>query len=161
MHRDMREFSKFESVIGKDNMPKTLAMFQEMKYNKTEEYKMFKHYRFARGNGKISALASFTLFKSTKTRIENLTLGQTAANGTVIQSVSLHFVDRLIGSIYENPKHEGMSLKDMQNILLNGVPKRTIKYNKDNKPSQNIEIENLGIVTINPDTGELIQCNKS
>ncbi len=84
MHRDMREFSEFEGVIGKGNMPATLAKFQELKYNKTEEYKMFKHYRFARGNGKISELVSFTLFKSTKTMIENLKLGQTAANGTVI-----------------------------------------------------------------------------
>lgn len=35
--RDMREFSEFESIIGKENMPKTLAEFQQMKYNKDKQ----------------------------------------------------------------------------------------------------------------------------
>lgn len=158
---DEKEFKEFESVIGKENMPETLEKFQELKYNKIEDYRMFKHYCFARDKGKISALASFTLFKSTKTKIEHITIGRTAANGTVIQSVSLHFVDRIIGTIYEKNKHEGMSLKDMQNILFNGTPNPKLKYDMLNRSSQNIEIENIGIVTVNPDTGELVQCNKS
>lgn len=141
-------------------MPKNLAKFQELKYNNKEEFKILNHYRYVRDKGKISALASFTLYKSMKTRIENITIGQTAVNGTVIQSVSLHFVDRLIGTPYETPKHEGMSLNDMKNILLSGVPSAKLKYDKFDRPSQNIEINGVGVVTINPNTGELVQCNK-
>lgn len=158
-HRDEKEFKEFESVIGKENMPKTLEKFQELKYNKIEDYRMFKHYCFARDKGKISALASFTLFKSTKTKIEHITIGRTAANGTVIQSVSLHFVDRIIGTIYEKNKHEGMSLKDMQNILFNGSLRKA-KIDRDGRVSQKMEIDGVGTVTINPETGELVQCNR-
>ena len=160
-HRDNRQFVEFESIIGKENVPESLVKFQEMKYNDEEQFRLLNHYKFARDKGKISALASFELFKSMKTKVENLTIGQTAANGTVIKSVSLHFVDRLIGTIYEDNKHEGMSIKDMQHILFNGVPSTKLKYDKYGKPSQNIEIDGLGIVTVNPNTGELIQCNRS
>ena len=158
--RDAKEYEEFENVIGKENMPESLAKFQEMKYNDEEQFRLLNHYKFARDNGKVSALASFELFKSMKTKIENLTIGKTAANGIAIKSVSLHFVDRLIGTIYEKIKHEGMSIRDMQHILFNGVPSNKLKYDKYGRPSQNIEIEGLGIVTVNPKTGELIQCNK-
>ncbi|MDE6441212.1 MAG: phage minor capsid protein [Clostridia bacterium] len=161
--KDERQFTEFESAIGKENMPENLAKFQQMKYNDREEFNLLNHYQFSRKKGNISALASFELFKTTKVKIENATIGKMAANGTVIQKVSLHFVDRLIGTIYHKdnePKHEGMALKDMQDILFNGVPSSKLKYDKFNRPSQNIEIESKGIVTVNTDTGELVQCNK-
>lgn len=157
--RDANEYNEFEKVIGKANMPKTLADFQELKYNNKEEFRALHHYRYARDKGKISALVSISSYKDIKTRIENITIGKTAANGIVVKSVSLHFVDRLIGTIYEKNKHEGMSLKDMKNILFNGKPKK-VKVDLNGKKSQNIVIEGIGIVTINPETGELIQCNK-
>lgn len=163
--RDAKEFAEFESTIGKENMPETLEKFQQMKYNDKEEFNLLNHYRFSRGKGNISALASFELFKSMKVKVEKATIGKTAANGAVavVQKVSLHFVDRFIGTIYHKanePKHEGMSLKDMQKVLFKGTPSPKIKYDKFDRPSQNIEIEGIGIVTVNPETGELIQCNK-
>lgn len=160
MRRDEQDFQRYKEVIEKENLPKTLADFQEMKYNKTEEFKLLKHYRFARNYGKISALVSFKQFQATKTRIENATIGQVAANGIKVSSVSLHFVDRFIGTIYEKNKHEGMHLKDMKKILFKGVPKK-VKEDKKGRVSQTIEIDGLGVVTINPETGELVQCNKS
>lgn len=37
MRRAMREFKEFENVLGKENVPKTLAEFQQMKYNKDKQ----------------------------------------------------------------------------------------------------------------------------
>jgi hypothetical protein len=74
----------------------------------------------------------------------------------------LHFVDRLIGTIYKknSQKHEGMSLDDMQNILFNGTPQK-VRKDEDGLKSQKIEIKGIGTVTINPETGGLVQCNKT
>lgn len=39
----MREFSEFESLIGKENIPESLVKFQELKYNKDSiEYELLK-----------------------------------------------------------------------------------------------------------------------
>lgn len=35
--KDERQFAEFESAIGKENMPETLAEFQQMKYNKDKQ----------------------------------------------------------------------------------------------------------------------------
>ncbi len=49
MRRDAREYADFERALGKDNMPESLAKFQEMKYNKDNKafayLQGFKRYR--------------------------------------------------------------------------------------------------------------------
>lgn len=59
--RDANEYNEFEKVIGKANMPKTLADFQELKYNKDkssdyerlkQEKKQEKDYLTAASGGK-------------------------------------------------------------------------------------------------------------
>lgn len=89
-----------------------------------------------------------------------------------LSPVSLHCVDRVIGTIYDvktykdgvlkkDPKHEGVPIEDLQKILQDGIPSKKIKYDEQGKPSQKIILKGVGTVTINPKTGELIQCNKS
>lgn len=155
------QFNKWQQDIGKENMPETVDKFKEMVYNNNEEYRLLKHYHFARTTGRISALADFKLFKDIKQTIESITQGKNAANGVEIKAVSLHCVDRVIGTIYGKIKHEGMSLDVFQKILFTGTVSNKIKYNKAGAPSQNIKIEGLGIITVNPHTGELIQCNRT
>ena len=154
------QYNKWIQDIGKENMPETLDGFMEMVYNNSEEYKLLKHYHFARATGRISALADFNLFVETKEEIEASVISKKAINGVKIKSVSLHCVDRVIGTIYGKPKHEGMSIDELQKILFTGEPLPKIKYDKEGNPSQNIKIIGLGIVTLNPETGELIQCNR-
>lgn len=141
-------------------MPETVDLFKDLVYTNSNEYRILNHYHFARTTGRISALASFDLYKDIKTKVETIAIGNIAKNGTKVNAVSLHFVDRLIGTIYGKVKHEGMFIEDFQKILFEGIPLPKIKYDRAGKPSQNIKIKGLGIVTINPVTGELIQCNK-
>ncbi len=154
------KFYKWQREIGKENMPENIDKLKEMAYNNSEEYRLLNHYHFARTTGRIAALASFDLYKNIKAKVETIAIGNIAKNGTKVNAVSLHFVDRLIGTIYGKVKHEGLLIEDFQKILFEGMASAKIKYDGEGKPSQNIKIKSLGIITINPITGELIQCNK-
>ncbi|MEG2583077.1 MAG: hypothetical protein RSA27_01020 [Oscillospiraceae bacterium] len=39
---DAKQYEKYKEIIGKENMPKTLAKFKDMKYNDVEKYQYYK-----------------------------------------------------------------------------------------------------------------------
>ena len=83
-----------------------------------------------------------------------------------IKSISYHFIDRTVGSIYytytkdgEPIKHEGVSVEGSLKILSEGKA-RGVVYDSYKRASQKYILKGVGDVTINPETGELIQVNK-
>ena len=72
-------------------------------------------------------------------------------------------MDRHFGAIYRkgprDPKHEGVEIEELENVIRNGFFDE-IKTDKKGRKSQKIYIKGECDVTINPETGELIQCNK-
>lgn len=84
-------------------------------------------------------------------------------NGIEIKVVSNHFVDRVLWTIYlqgkDRYKHEGVSIKNVQEILFKGKAGKS-KIDKFGRINQNIVLDNFGEITINPDTGVLVQCNQ-
>ena len=147
-------------------MPKTLAKFQKIKYNRRNqaEFELLRHYQYARGAGDISALVGFKLYKQGKQRLESRFIGQTTVSGTEVKSVSNHFLDRYFGTIYRkssrDPKHEGVSIEELEEVFYKGQS-CGIKIDKKGRKSQKIFLKGVCDVTINPETGELIQCNKT
>lgn len=153
--RDYKQLQSYREELGKASLPKTLENYQKIVYNKSTK-ENFDHYIDARRRGSVSAVASFSDWQETDTRLRTVFVGQTTANGVKIASVSKHFVDRVIGTIYQ--KRSGVSLADLERALKEGQV-LSIETRKDGKQSQKIVLYGVCEFTINPKTGELIQCN--
>lgn len=117
-------------------------------------------------DGWISAISGFDNYLKLYAEIENEVIGQTTVNGIEIKSQSRHFMQRVIGTgqdpiIFAEEhriiKRSGVEIKDIKDALFNGVPSPVIEG--ESGRSQ-VLIGEKCIVSINPDTGNLIQCNK-
>ena len=163
--KDEKQYEEWKKILGEENMPEDVDKFGDLKYNKDKktEFDLLKHYKYAREEGDVSALVNFKLYKQGKRHLENRFIGQATISGTEITSVSNHFLDRHFGTIYRkgprDPKHEGVGIEELENVIRNGFFDE-IKTDKKGRKSQKIYIKGECDVTINPETGELIQCNK-
>lgn len=159
-YADEKEYESWKGVIGLENMPKTLAKFQKMKYNKQEEFALLKGYKEAQQKREIHALVSFKVYKAVSHEIDRVLVGKTF-DDIVIKGKKTHFIDRVIGEYQESDytqkgKRQGVKIDDVANCL-QGM-KKTSRVNDDGSISWTYVSEKCQ-VTINPETGILIQTN--
>lgn len=152
---DKLQLEKYRDVLGGKNLPKSLDKFQELKYNKTDEWNMLKSYKRAVQIGELSPLADFELYKKVSRKIDETLVGITTQNGITITGKSSHFIARTIGSVEQ--KRNGVLIEYSKRALEKPVKVKKIKFNKNGK-SQKFEGNNC-FVTVNPETGILIQTN--
>lgn len=153
---DLKQYNKYFAVLGKKSMP-TFENFQKMKYNNSSEYesikyeiKLKKHYEQVIEKGELSVLCNFEDYKYIDKQIQNNLVGLKTQQGIKINSYSLHFIDRIIGSIEQ--RRSGVEIEDAKNTILTSKLIKELKesivlYGKNNQ------------VSINPLTGNLIQTN--
>lgn len=151
---------------GVKNPPKSLAIFEKMQYNNPKEYALLSKYLKSVDSGMMSPLVGYDKYKEYNERITNEVIGLTALNGIKISGQSDHFLERVFGTI-SDPSHGGVSrsgveIEDIIDALQNGTV-RNPKEEKDKagnviRRSQAFYTTNC-LVTVNPDTGILIQCN--
>lgn len=138
----------------------TVAKYYDAKYNNTEEYQLLSKYSYSVQHGNISPLAGFDNYISGYHRIEAELVGPKSINGLEVTGQSMHFMERVLGTI-KDPKTErprdGVEVSDVISCVLNGTT-RGIKYDAAGRPSL-LFFSDKCAVSINPDTGELIQCN--
>lgn len=154
---DREQYHRYKSVLGKENVPDSLAKFQDMKYNDKEKWQLLKDYKKSRFNNMISAFTSFEQYVDYKQQIQEQLVGLTTTDGIVITKQSKHFIERVFGTT-EDPKtmrpRSGVELDDIKDAILHGQPilnkrdKSSVKY-KNDKCS----------VSVNPKTNQLIQVN--
>jgi len=120
-----------------------------------EDYE-YKSYKNSLEKGELSPLADFDLYKRISKQIDENLVGITTANGIKITGKAIHSIARVIGSVEQ--RRNGVSIDDVLVALTsknseiypikthNGVKSQKFKNN-------NVE------VTINPDTGVIIQTN--
>lgn len=153
--KDSKEFAKLKNILGND--AGSLADFRQMKYNNPEEYEIFKRYAKSVDNGMISPLSGFKNYSRLHESIENNIVGSTTHNGIKITGQSTHFLERVIGT-KEDPKthrpRSGVSIEDIQDALLNGAVRV-----RERDPNSIKYVTDKCIVSLNPKTGNLIQCN--
>ena len=128
--------------------------------NLIKKRNLMKGYQKAQKSGDISMLVEFQTYQRISDDIDKKIVGTATKDGIMITGYKTHFVDRVIGQ-YESSdepikgKRKGVSIEMISNALQNGESKekpltrsglRSISYQTDEC-----------IVTINPDTGELIQ----
>lgn len=144
---------------------KNLDTGRTYKYNNTPATKLKEIYTQSVKDGWISALSGFDNYYKLYNEIQDSIVGKKAVNGLEIKSQSKHFMDRVIGTSIDpkiyNEDHkkvhrDGVSLKDIKDALFNGKT-RTVRETPKGK-SQSFTGSNCR-VSINPDTGTLIQCN--
>lgn len=150
--------------LGINNPPKSLDKFNKMKYNNTPEYQVLSRYISSVESGLLSPLAGFDKYKEYYENIENNVIGKTTSNGIVITGQTQHFLERIFGT-KSDPNHNGISrsgvaLDDAIDALLNGK-ERPIKEEMlpdGTKRRSQLLCGRKCSVSINPDTGIIIQC---
>ena len=159
--RDKEELKKIQESIGKVNTP-SLAKYQQMKYNDTEEFRLLNGYKRAVEKGDISALVGMDVYKEVAGELSNL-VGVKTSDGTEIKSFSAHMVDRVIGQVASGEskkgKRTGVPVNALREVLEEGtVVKQRMKDGiLVGKTYWKGQIE----VTVNPSTGNLVQVNPS
>ena len=160
---DFDQWQRYRNVL-KDEVPNSLDKFQELKYNNSGEWKelkanygLKKHYDTAIENGDLSPLVDFNLYKDYNKRLDSELNGIKLKNGLEVKSHSLHFIDRTFGSSAFPEKGElrsGVNIEDTKETLLTSTD--IVK----SKRNDSLKIYGKKcIVSINPNTGNLIQVN--
>lgn len=160
-HSDKNQYERYKDILGKENVPDSFDKFQEMKYNDKEEWSLMKKYKKSRSNGKLSAFSTFDDYRKYRDIIQNDIVGLNTSDGIKITSQSDHFIERVLGTtVKEGPKkdkkREGVSIESIYDALIN-----TLEYSQKVTSNGNSRkyIGNDVEVTLNPDTGKLIQVN--
>ncbi|WP_243157527.1 minor capsid protein [Clostridium sporogenes] len=153
---DTRQFAKYKEILGKE-MPTSFDKFQELKYNNVNEWDTMKDYYKSRVKGDISAFSTLGDYKLCKNKIENNLIGITTPNEIKIESYSKHFIDRVLGASNDfktNAPRDGVEIEDIKNALEN-----PLKIKEEPRKGSHKIIGEKVTVSINPKTGNLIQCN--
>ncbi len=130
------------------------------------EKELQRHYKSSVHAGMISPLCGLENYKNQYSRVQNIVVGMETSNGIHITGQSEHFIERIIGTA-QDPTHgnyprSGVEVEDVVDALKNGTVHK-VRYTKNRKAgalsaSQRFSGKKCD-VSVNPDTGVLIQCN--
>lgn len=153
--RDSNQYDRYKNIIG-DSVG-SLADFRQMKYNNPKEFSLLTDYTNSVKSGMISPLSGFKNYKSLYEKIENDIVGMETSTGIKITGQSKHFMERVIGT-KEDPKthrpRSGVDIGDIQDALIHGTLRT-----RSRDPDSIKYVTDKCIVSVNPKTGTLIQCN--
>lgn len=158
---DRKQQIKYLDLLGKQNIPLSLSEFQNLKYNDKENWLLLQKYKRSRSSGKLSAFSTFEDYKKYRKIIQDEIVGRTTKDGVVIKSQSDHFIERVLGTTekegpQKNKKREGVEIEDVISALTD--PEKITEKENGKRISRKYIGENVE-VTLNPDTGNLIQTN--
>lgn len=148
-----KTYVEYQQVLG-DNVP-TIEEFAKIRYNE-DEWKAFKAYTSSIKTGELTPLSDFKLYQNISKEMDEKIISVVTSNGIKITGKSNHSIARVIGSVEQ--RRSGVSVEDVLDALINKdaeiLPVRESKNGKSQK-FKNQKVE----VSINPDTGNVIQVN--
>ncbi len=106
--------------------------------------------------GNVTPLAGAKLYQRISKEIDKKLVGIVTANGIEIKGKSYHFIDRVIGSVYQ--KRSGVPIDIVLEALTSPDKMAGVKESKNGR-SQKFVLKGKCSVSVNPDTGNLIQVN--
>ncbi|MGI6724816.1 MAG: minor capsid protein [Christensenellales bacterium] len=157
--RDMKQYQDYAAVIGKKELPKSLAGFQSIKYNEPEKWRLLKGYVGGVRKGDLSTLTGFAHYQSVAETVTKSLVGVATSDGVEIKGFKTHFIDRVIGTYKDK---EGKVRKGVDIALAKETLVTSTNFNERTNPDGTISRYYKGDkcgVTINPATGWLIQLN--
>ena len=157
----IRQHSAWMKSIGAENSElSSLAKYYEEKYNESPDYQLFARYSRSVQNGMISPLAGFDNYVKSYRRIQSELVGKETVNGIRITGQSIHFMERVLGT-KEDPKNKrprsGVEVDEIVACVTVGKLRR-VKKDSEGRMSQLFYSESCA-VSINPESGILVQCN--
>lgn len=117
---------------------------------------MFKAYTSSVKSGELTPLADFEHYKSISKEMDEKLVGIITGNGITITGKTNHSIARVIGSVEQ--KRNGVDIFDMIKALEEPDEVKPVRYNK-NGASQKFILNQKCIVSVNPDTGLIVQVN--
>lgn len=157
--RDKRQYERYKNVIGED--VGSLAVFRQMKYNDSEQFELLKDYVRSVKNGMVSPLSGFANYVRIYNEIDQKIVGIKASEGATVVNQSKHFIERVIGTM-EEPKtkkpRSGVTVDEIKEALKTPIDVKPLRTDSQGRSSQKY-IGEKATVTVNPESGELVQCN--
>ena len=155
-HADKKQYENYKKVLGKE-VPRSLDEFQELKYTDNKKWELLKDFYKSRESNMISVFTSFEDYVVYKDRIEKELVGLSTKNGIQITGQSKHFLERVFGTTYDQKTglpRSGVDLNEIKEAIINGNPRI-----RKNDPNSIKLVTDECMVSINPNTGMLIQVN--
>ena len=153
---DKKQYKQFQTLLGKKQLPDTLEKFQLMKYTERDEWEALKTYVGGVKSGEISSLSGFTNYKDVVERASTRLIGAKAIDGLTVTGFTDHFVFRTIGSVEQ--RRNGVSIDETLEVLVDKKTRVSDGPTTQSGRSRRYTGEKAQ-VTINPDTGTIIQVN--
>ncbi|MBE6771065.1 MAG: hypothetical protein E7547_02835 [Ruminococcaceae bacterium] len=160
-------YNEWSKSIGVKDSVKTLDKYYDIKYTTPPRYELLKQYAKDVESGWISPLSGFDNYENLYNRIQTEIVSKEAANGTIIQGQVPHFMQRVIGTMVDPEKlkkdlriirRSGVNIDDISDALFNPEKIGPVLIRSTGQKSVKFIGKNCA-VSINPDTGYLIQTN--
>ena len=160
-------YQKWSKEIGANRSMETLAKYYDVKYTDSPRYELLRQYARDVQTGWISPLSGFENYETLYGRIQNEIVGHDTSNGIEIKGQVPHFMQRVIGTAVDPEKlkndlkiirRSGVEVDDIKSALFNPERVDPIAVRNNGKRSVRF-IGKACVVTVNPDSGELIQTN--
>lgn len=158
---------RLKSIGAEKTELKRVAKYYDAKYNNSPEYRLLKVYERDVEAGWISPNASFERYVEVYNDIQQNIVGKVTSNGILITGQREHFIQRVLGTGIDPKKYKedhriirrsGVELEDIKDALFSPEEVGNIKTRLDGKRSVKLYGKKCA-VSINPDTGELVQVN--
>ena len=126
---------------------------KQIDYNEIKDYR---NYEKSINIGELTPLADFELYKKISTEVDEKIVGITTSNGIKIKNKSNHFIARVIGSVEQ--KRNGVEIERIIDTLREPDEITNVEV-RDNGDTQRFKKYGMAAVSVNPETGNLIQVN--
>jgi hypothetical protein len=160
-------YKEWSKSVGVNSSLKTLDKYYDLKYNNFPAYKVLRQYAKDVNAGWVSPLVGFEEYLSLHDRINEEFVGKTLSNGVVIKGQTAHFMQRVVGTMVDPKKKKeelriirrsGVDFDDIFDTLFKPESISNVVIKENGKPSI-VFIGKKCVVSINPESGELIQTN--
>ena len=171
-HGDRKQYEAYKDAIGKSNMPLTFRSFQQMKYQEPQRWDLLKGYKSEVTSGNISPLVGFKNFEKEHNSLIERFVGTKTSDGVEIKGIKPHFTARKIGThewmaddaskeIRNRLRYKAVKSEQIEDALSSGVYRDTLRKEKTGKMMLSRQYQGQEcVVTVNPETGMLIQTNR-
>ena len=160
LKRDQTQYVNYIHSIGAQSAPKLASAYRHLEELDPKAHKILSGYEKAVKKGDISPLIGYDQYKNIAQRVENTIVGGITQDGRKIKGYKSHFIDRVIGQVADpHPgKRESVPVSDALDALHHPDSVGEVRTRKSGEKSI-VYTGKRCAVTINPDTGYLIQVN--
>ena len=146
------EFNGYKQKLGRNL---DIGFGEFVRLRNSDDFHLLKNYAQYIVDGDISIFANFSHFMNVSEEIDKRLVGLVTINGIGITGKSDHFIARIIGS--ESGRRDGVTIEGILEALTNKNAKVLKPRENGSQRFRYKEVE----VSVNINTGNLIQCNPS